>query len=292
MLSGLLPEAPWGLLIGLYFILAGVAAGTTLVAAWLHMYDDYTATMLTWRMEWIALLALSLCGVILILDLGRPLRFFLMLTSFANPGSVMSVGAKLIAIKWWLLAVHLYLLWRRKRALVAGDPTLTPGITRLVYTMVPGLLAVASVCLAAYPALLLARTWLSPLAASSGAALLFVNTALLMGVAVAAAMGQQDAELTGQLSHRMWFLGGAHLGLLFLAGLAAYDAAPAIERALHGLLAGQAAPFFWGLVMGMGLGVPGLALGVIRCQRTAVAVSALCLFVGAATLRILLFSVA
>jgi formate-dependent nitrite reductase membrane component NrfD len=291
MTPELLPEAPWGVLISLYFVLAGVAAGTTLVAAWLHHYDAYAAVRLTWRLEWLALATLSLCGGILIVDLGRPGRFFLMLTSFANPGSLMSVGAKLIAGKWWLLVVHLALLWRRRQALVAGDPTLAAGRTRLVYTVVPGLLAVASVCLAAYPALLLARTWLAPLATSSGAVLLFVNTALLMGVAVAA-IGQQDEEFTDQLHGLMWFLGGTHLGLLCLAGLAAYDAAPAIEQALHGLVAGQAAPLFWSLVVGVGLGLPGLLLIIVRRRRSGMLVSALCLFVGAATLRLLLFSVA
>jgi formate-dependent nitrite reductase membrane component NrfD len=286
-----LPEAPWGLLIGVYFILAGVAAGTTLVAEWVAPPDARTAVAFAWKTSWVALVALLLCGVLLIVDLGRPARFFLMLTRFANPGSAMSVGAKLIALKSFLLALYLALLHRRGHALATGDVALAPGVTRAVYTVVPALLAVASLCLAAYPAILLARTWSSPLATSSGAALLFVTTALLMGAAVAI-WAAPDATLVARLRGVMLFLGAAQPCLLLLAGLALYGGSPALERALGALIGGRAATVFWGLVMGVGLGVPLVALAAVRQQRLAVLASAPCLFVGAATLRFLIFTVA
>src|SRR5215831_6377354 len=98
-----LPEVPWGPIIGVYFILAGVAAGTTLVAEWVEPQDDGTAVAFAWRTSWVAMVALILCGILLIVDLGRPARFFLMLTRFANLGSAMSIGAKIIALKGVLL---------------------------------------------------------------------------------------------------------------------------------------------------------------------------------------------
>jgi hypothetical protein len=173
-----LPEAPWGPIIGVYFILAGMAAGTTLVAEWVEPRDSRTAVAFAWKTSWMAMVALSLCGVLLIVDLGRPARFFLMLTRFSNPGSAMSMGAKLIALKGFLLALYLYLLHRRRSALTPGDVDLAPGVTCAAYTVVPALLAMTGLGLAAYPAILLARTWFSPLTTSSGAALLFVTTAL------------------------------------------------------------------------------------------------------------------
>jgi formate-dependent nitrite reductase membrane component NrfD len=286
-----LPEVPWGPMIGVYFILAGMAAGTTLVAEWVMPQDARSAVAFAWKTSWVALVALVLCGVLLIVDLGRPARFFLMLTRFANPSSAMAVGAKLIALKGLLLALYLYLLYRRRHALATGDVALAPGVTRVAYTVIPALLAVASLCLAAYPAILLARTWLSPLAASSGAALLFVTTALLMGTAVATGAAY-DETLVARLRGAMLFLGAAQVCLLLLAGLALYGGSPALERALDALISGRAAAIFWGLAMGVGLSVPLAALAATRQQRLVTIASALCLFVGAATLRFLIFIVA
>ena len=285
-----LPEVPWGPVIGMYFILAGVAAGTTLVAEWVEPQDDHTAMAFVWKTSWVAMVALILCGVLLIVDLGRPARFFLMLTRFANLGSAMSIGAKIIALKGFLLALYLYLLRRRRHALATGDVIMAPGMTRVAYTVVPALLAVVSLCLAAYPAILLARTWFAPLAASAGAALLFVTTALLLGAAVATCVAY-DETLVTRLRGIMLFLGVAQLGLLLLAGLALYGGAPAVERALGTLLIGRAAAVFWLLAMGMGLGVPLVALAAVQQQRLIVMASAVCLFVGAATLRFLIFTV-
>ncbi len=285
-----LPEAPWPWLIGLYFILAGIAAGTTLIAEWLQPEDERAAVAFTWRMNWLSLFALVLCGVILIVDLGRPARFFLMVTSFANFGSAMSVGAKLIACKGALLVGYLYLLWRRRRALASGDTILAPGLTQTVYSAVPVLLAIASLCLAVYPAILLARTWSSPLAASAGAGLLFVSTALVMGAALATVL-TRDSVLLARLRSLMLFLAGAQLCLLPFAGLALYDSTPAQEHALQTLVRGQAAVFFWGLVIGVGLLLPGVTL-LARSRHGFVILCGFCLLVGAATLRFLVFSVA
>ncbi|MGE3536450.1 MAG: NrfD/PsrC family molybdoenzyme membrane anchor subunit [Candidatus Tectimicrobiota bacterium] len=285
-----LPEAPWGILIAVYFILAGLAAGTTLVGEWLQPDDERTAVALTWRLSWVTLLALLACGVLLIADLGQPQRFFLMLTSFKNLGSAMSIGAKLIACKSCLVLLSLYLLARRRRALAAGDLTLAPGLTSAVYTVVPILLTISSVCLAMYPAILLAHTWSAPLAASSGAALLFVSTALVMGLATATLL-TRDTALLARLRRSMLHVVGAQCGLLLFAGLALHGTTPALSHALHTLLQGQAAPLFWGLAVGVGLLLPWATLWS-GAQHGLLIFSGLCLLVGAASLRFLVFSVA
>jgi formate-dependent nitrite reductase membrane component NrfD len=152
-------------------------------------------------------------------------------------------------------------------------------------------LKIYSLCLAAYPAILLARTWVSPLAASAGAALLFMTTALLMGAAVATC-ATHDELLVARLRGVMLFLGTVQPCLLLLAGLAIYGGPPAVERALRTLVSGHTAAVFWGLVVGVGLGVPLLALAALRPWRPVMLGSALCLLVGAATLRFLIFTVA
>src|SRR5207244_13424852 len=125
--------------IGAYVVLGGVAAWMTLVVAWVEREDDRLGLGFAWSSSWLAMAALVLCGVLLTVDLGRPARFFLMLTRFSNPGSAMSVGAKLIALKGFLLALYLYLLYRRRRALATGDADLAPGVTRAAYTVIPAL---------------------------------------------------------------------------------------------------------------------------------------------------------
>jgi len=285
-----LPQPPWPPLIGVYFILAGLAAGTSLVAEWVRPRQDGDAVRFAWKMGWLAVLALLLCGGILIVDLGRPERFVLMLTSVANLGSAMSAGAKLLALKGWLLAVLLYLLYRRRRALAAGDMTLAPGVTQTVYTVIPGLLAVASLCLAVYPAMLLARTWSAPLAASAGAGMVFASTALLMGLACGGLLSP-DAEHTGRLRAMMLFLAVAQLGLLLFAGLSLYGGTPALAHALCTLTTGSAAGLFWGLAVGVGLGLPCVLLLAGPPHRALTLLSGACLLVGAATLRWLVFAV-
>jgi formate-dependent nitrite reductase membrane component NrfD len=138
--------------------------------------------------------------------------------------------------------------------------------------------------------LLLARTWSSPLAASAGAGLLFVTTALLMGVAVVACVAHDEILVT-QLRGIMLFLSAGQPCLLLLAGLALYGGSPALERALGALTIGRAAAVFWVLAVGVGLGAPLVALAAMRQGRLGTMVSALCLLVGAATLRFLIFTV-
>ena len=90
----------------------------------------------------------------------------------------------------------------------------------------------------------------------------------------------------------MLFLCVTQLYLLLLVGLALYGGSPALERALGALIGGRPAAVFWGLAMGAKLGVPLIALATMRQQRLVTITSALCLFVGAATLGFLVFTVA
>jgi formate-dependent nitrite reductase membrane component NrfD len=112
-----------------------------------------------------------------------------------------------------------------------------------------------------------------------------------MGAAVATCAAH-DETLVARLRGVMLFLGAAQPCLLLLAGLALYGGSPALERALGALIGGRTAAVFWGLVMGVGLGVPLVALAAMRQRCPVTIASALCLFVGAATLRFLLFTVA
>jgi formate-dependent nitrite reductase membrane component NrfD len=92
-------EAPWGAIIGVYFVLVGLATGITLLTLWIHPQDDRARVHYEWVTTWVAFMALAAASILLVIDLGQPSRFYLMITSFSNLASPMSIGAKLIALK-------------------------------------------------------------------------------------------------------------------------------------------------------------------------------------------------
>jgi hypothetical protein len=284
--------APWGLLLTAYFTLIGIPSGLSL-ATWWHRSRFPTAPLdLDWRAGWLCLGLLGGAGLLLTADLGRPTRFFLMLTRFGNWDSPISLGAKIIAVKTFLVAVTLYLLWlRRSASRHSATPLPAAGTARYLDTAVVWLLGATSVALAVYPVAVLARTWVSPLASTSGSALIYLVTSLLMGSAVM------------QLLHVWAGPGtGGHLGayrqvtlalLLTYAVTLVFTAVsvpngPA-KDALRKVLSGGSAPLFYTAVIGVGLLAPALLLLLGRERRWAHTGAALALLAGTATVRYLIF---
>lgn len=289
-----LAGVPWGPWIGAYIVLTGLASGLTLVTRFLRPADERAATDLEWISGWTSLATLAVCTIILISDLGRPARFFLMVTQFTNAGSLMSWGAKIIALKIGLLAVYLWLLRRRRQALAAGDAMLTGRTTRALYAAVPDAIALVSFALVVYPAFLLSWTWSSPASHNAGSALVYLSSAALLGAAAANliamfAPGVSDAsdpamDARGRVTLR--YLLGAHivaLGFLMLS-LRANDTRVVFDELWHGAWAGAC----WILVTATGLAV--LLTAPVFAGRSRIALSATAL-VGAAASRYVIFAV-
>lgn len=174
---------PWGALLTLYFVLIAVPSGLTVVACarrWRR--PELAGTAGDRLVSTTSLVLLAVAGLLLVIDLGRPERFFLMVTRFDNLGSPISLGAKVLALKGLLLVVDLYLQHRSRGP--AGVPR-PPGdtLTRSTVSAVTVALVGCSVFLAVYPVAVLERTWLAPLAGTGAAMLVFALTALLMGAA-------------------------------------------------------------------------------------------------------------
>jgi formate-dependent nitrite reductase membrane component NrfD len=286
-------EAPWGLLLAVYFMVIGAASGATLVGGWLRPTDPLLALRLDRHTARLALGLLVLACGLLVIDLGRPERFVLMLTRFSNLGSPIAVAAKLIAVKVFLLGAFVYLLERRRRAWEAGDRLLAPGPTERSFWLVHILLGALSATLAVYPALLLSRTWLSPLTATPGAGVVFLTTALLSGAAwvelFASWAPEAEEEWRRRVSSTLAFLVLAQ-GLLLAFLLLAAD--PRLgEPAVAELVAGGAGWTFWGLVVGLGLAVPFLTQLFLPRPRWVSILAAVALLVGAGTTRYLFFTV-
>jgi formate-dependent nitrite reductase membrane component NrfD len=286
-----LAGAPWGPWIGVYIVLSGLASGLTLVTRFLRPADERAAIRVDWIAGWTSLVTLAVCTVILVSDLRRPARFFLMVTQFANAGSLMSVGAKIIALKTGLLAIYLMLLYRRRQALGAGDATLAGNATRALYAVVPDALALVSFALAIYPAFLLSWTTSSPAAHNAGSALVFLTSAVVLGAAVVNIIATltpdaPDPAMDTRTRVAVMRLLGAHvvvLGLVLLS-LRANETRFVFDALWHGAWTGTC----WII-----LGVTGLAVALstpVFAGRSRLALS-MTAFAGAAATRFLIFAV-
>ncbi|GLX99546.1 NrfD/PsrC family molybdoenzyme membrane anchor subunit [Herbidospora sp. NBRC 101105] len=260
----------WGPLLAAYVVLVGLPTGLTLMTWWVGRSG--ASARLERVGAWGALVALVAISVLLVVDLGRPERFHLMLVRFDNLASPISWGAKLIALKILLLLLVVHAVERRR----PPDRPLT-RLTRVVAVL---LLAV-SFALALYPAALLARSWASPLA--GGAGVLFVLTALLMGAAVVVLLGGEGRT--------------ALLGLLAASAVAlavealALAGRPDDRLLLAELTTGGSAPLFWGVAVGAGLVLPAAGLLALPRNRVVTALCAVAVLAGAAATRYLLFAV-
>jgi formate-dependent nitrite reductase membrane component NrfD len=287
MLSGQpLVSPPWGDDLAAYFILIGLASGITLLAGWVDAGRGRSARFFELWASGLSLGILALVGVVLIADLGRPSRFWLMLGAFSNLESPMAWGAKLIGLKCGLLSLHLYLV-RRRVQLDPDSAELAHGLTRFTFRSVHGLLQAISLALAIYPAFLLSRTWLSPLASTPGGALLFLTTALLLGAAALLLLDQylpavgRRRQLTRAIGYLLMLEG---VTLAFEGGLA--------HQGREWLDLSQAqATLFWGVVVTIGLAIPALIRLAVPSSARVTAANATAIALGAATARYLLFTV-
>lgn len=88
------PNAPhWGWYVILYFFLGGLAAGSYFIATMLDAADDPRDRDVVRLGYLIAFPLLLVCGLLLVVDLGKPLRFWHMLVESERPPMPM--------IKWW-----------------------------------------------------------------------------------------------------------------------------------------------------------------------------------------------
>lgn len=286
-------DPPWGGLLATYFVLIGIPSGLTLAVWWHRSRFPEAALTLDWRAGWTCLAMLGAAGMLLTVDLGRPERFSLMVTEFGNWTSPISLGAKIIAAKTFLLGVALYLLWRRRSA--SKNPVVPQparGLTRNLDRAVVWLLGAASLALAVYPVAVLARTWVSPLAGTSGSALIFLVTSLLMGYAVVelvSAFGEKAAGAQSEARRRVVLV----LLMTYAAALVftavSVPVGPA-DEALESVLLGTWAPLFYGGVLGIGLLVPTAALLFGGRRPAARLVSAVAVLTGTGIARFLIFT--
>lgn len=294
LLNQPLSDSPWGALLAVYFVLVGVPSGLTLVVQWARIRYPDRGWHVARTATWVSLVIACLAGVFLVIDLGRPERFFLMITRFDNLTSPISLVAKILALKVFLLVADLYLT--RGNSSQDSFPTPADRLTRLVDRVVRLLLVVSSVALAIYPVAVLSRTWMAPLAGTSGAGLLYLVTALLSGVAaylvIEACSPVRHAEGVGPGLRVVAF------GLLVVYLVAMVfewiiiSGDPTLRDEVPRYLSGTGgAALFWAGAVGTGVVLSVVGLAQRRSARPVRVAAAVCLVTGAAVVRFLIFDV-
>lgn len=243
----------WPVGIALYLFLAGVSSGAyaaSLVAGYLGERYRQVRRLGAFIAPWPILVGL----ILLVVDLGSPLRFWMLLVK-VNPRSVMSMGVFLITLFSILSVLYAWhLLYEEKKV---GFTLLSPGLLKL--NNLAGLpLAVA---VGTYTAFLLNASIAITLWNNGVLPLIFLASSLSTGVAavmVAVALSDKWDNVADQVTNLG--IADAVLVALEMFALAAYvwglHVGSGAEQAALGVLNAQFGIAFWGGVWILGLLTP------------------------------------
>lgn len=254
-------QTTWGWLVAIYLFLGGLGAGASIVSHLLALIgrDRYGKTVRFGA--WFAAVALGVGSLVLLIDVGKPLRALVLFRSFVNPSSWMMRGAWLLLLAMLVNGASALLWTDRSLALI---DKVAPFVKRRL-TLWRGLLAGLAIPLnlgvAAYTGILLGVLPFRPLWHTPLLPVLFTISALDTGVALVCGYSAlRDAHgghgLRRVLEACVVTLVATEAVILFFfirqmtAGSA--DAAMSIEMWLRGPLAVP----FWAGVVGLGLAVP------------------------------------
>ncbi|PYM94479.1 MAG: hypothetical protein DME04_07785 [Candidatus Rokuibacteriota bacterium] len=268
-MGGLLQSAHWPFLIDVYFFLGGLAGGAFVIATLALIVDAARYRDVSRVGYYLALVALVPCPVILIVDLGVPVRFMNMLMTF-NPRSPMSMGA------WALLgfsaaaflAALLTVLEDLGKARTLSGPKTVIGV-------IGGFLGFF---LAAYPGVLLGATarplWINAhtlgalflaIGASSGAAAMAL---------VLAALSRRSRDGIARLTTTTVL--AVVIQLAAMVGFAWSVRSSGSSQAVNALAlitSGQYSMLFWGGAIVVGSVLP-LLLGLVGLKRPSAGLTA------------------
>ena len=266
----LLQSPHWPFLIDVYFFLGGLAGGAFVIATVANLLDHRRFRDVARVGYYLAVAALIPCPIILIVDLGVPVRFMNMLRTF-NPTSPMSMGA------WALLGFSAC-------AFLAALMTLLEDTGKTGHLAGPKIVAGViggffGFFLAAYPGVLLGATarplWIEghtlgalflAVGASSGAAamaLLLMLTGRRAADGVATLRTMLVLALLIQLLSVVAFVVSVQM-----------SGSAAAARALASLTSGQFSRTFWIGAIVVGSVLP-LVIGLVDFKRRSLGLTAL-----------------
>lgn len=263
-------KAPgWEMSIVWYFFLGGIAGGAYFTAAIADNFGSRRDSTVARIGYLLSLPLVALCGVLLIIDLGVPLRFLNMMRVL-KPMDPMSIGA-------WGVGIF------GAFTFVSSLLSFTPSESRAALRRKIGLIGMLfGFFLASYTGVLVSNTALPFWADARLMGALFLASGASTGMAAVALIMALTGGTAGESWHKIE-RADRYSMIIELVVLAAFLAL--LGSAARPITSGHFAPLFWGGLVGLGLVVP-LVLNVLGHRARALgAVSAVLVLVGGFVLR-------
>ncbi len=255
-------QTTWNWMIAVYLFLGGLGAGAACTTAIIGLTtgERFKKTMVFGT--WAAAIILGMGALLLVLDTAQPLRAMIMPISFVHFSSWMTIGA------WLLLAAIILnglaaLFWTDKTTEWLGRLWKPFSEKRKVWRTVFLALALpVSFGVAVYTGILLGvlpfrplwHTWLLPVLFTVSA--MDTGVALVTGHAFFREKGEGSGKLRLALEIAAILLIVTEAVVLYLFLNRALTGTPDAARSAQVLTEGVLSPYFWILVVAIGLGVP------------------------------------
>lgn len=264
-------EVMWGWPIALYLFLAGMSGGAMIVALLVKWIEGNETPPWDGLIKAGALLALPAVVAgqgLLVLDLGRPLSFWILLLHY-QLSSVMSIGVIILLAYTPLAALFMAIIFKHSLLEYGWSSWIMRPLRPLIEWFegwgmwLEGLMAFAAVCLATYTGFLLSALAAKPLLNVPVLPLLFLLSGLSAGIAANILLGLTLFRSTVEENNLKYLLAldlrviPFEMFMLFLmfTGLYFHGGAYA-SVAGQALTVGVWAKVFWIGVFGIGLLLP------------------------------------
>lgn len=252
----------WHWLIVLYFFFGGLAAGCFFLAALLDLFGRPEDRRLARIGYYVALPLIVVCGVLLILDLSRPLRFWHLLIENHTGQPIFKYWSPMSISSWALLAFGVFALFGFLGALhdagrlrwEAARRFRPPGALGAVVAVVGALLGLY---IAGYPGVMLAVTNRPVWADTPLLGMLLIISATSISAALMVLLAERSRQSIAGIAalHRMdeWLI-----ALEFIVLVALVFSLGGAVRALLNV---------WGLLLVFGVVVLGMVLPLALSRR-------------------------
>ncbi len=253
-----------------YFFLGGLSAGCFLLSVVANYWKEDLKPLAKIGAV-LAPIALAVGRLFLMVDLGKPFRFWRLLLSF-NPTSALSWGVWFLNIFFGLSVVYAFLVVKGK-----DDKAKAVGYLGIPFALLVG--GYTGVLLAQAPGRALWHSALLPVIFLVGG--IVSGIALVMLVAAAKGQGETSAKLGKVLASLLIF----ELGMLFAEVIVLLNGGADAALAVEGLLSGQFSFLFWVVAVIMGGVLPILSLFRSKIPPALQIIASILILVGIFTVR-------